>query len=166
MEMAANLVAPKSAGRRPCDDPSVAPRKARSRVTNGNVLIAGVDQRSPWVRRAKDILAAHIADLGGESNTSAAERSIVRRAAVLSVELERLEGRFATAGEASADDLDLYQRTAGNLRRLLEAVGLQRRSRDVTPSLGELLRQDLEERRTSDRPTAAERHSEGEEGTP
>jgi hypothetical protein len=35
-------------------------------------------------------------------------------------------GSFALAGEASAEDLDLYQRTAGNLRRLLEAVGLRK----------------------------------------
>jgi hypothetical protein len=63
----------------------------------------------------------------------AAERSITRRVAVLSVELEHLEARFATAGAASAEELDLYQRTANTLRRLLEAVGLQRRPRDVTP---------------------------------
>jgi len=66
-------------------------------------------------------------------NTSAAERSIVRRASTLTVELERLEAKFAAAGEACSNDLDLYQRTAGNLRRLLEAVGLERRARDVSP---------------------------------
>jgi len=71
--------------------------------------------------------------MSGEDNTSAAERSIVRRAAVLTVELERLEARFASAGEATAVDLDLYIRASGNLRRLLEAVGLHRRARDVTP---------------------------------
>jgi hypothetical protein len=57
----------------------------------------------------------------------------------MTIELERLEVKFATAGEASADDLDLYQRTAGNLRRLLESVGLSRCARDVTPMLGEIL---------------------------
>jgi hypothetical protein len=30
-----------------------------------------------------------------------------------------------------------YQRTAGSLRRLLEAVGLERRARDITPSMRE-----------------------------
>ena len=90
-------------------------------------LLPGVDQRSTWVRRCKELIADHISDLGGESNCSAAERSIVRRAAVLSVELERLEVRFALAGEASADDIDLYARVAANLRRLLESVGLKRR---------------------------------------
>jgi hypothetical protein len=114
--------------------------RQRSRVTNGSVLLPGADGRSVWVRRCKDIIEAHLSDLGGQKNTSEAERSIIRRASVMTVELERLEARFATAGEASAEELDLYQRTAGNLRRLLEAVGLQRRARDVT-TLADYLQQ-------------------------
>jgi hypothetical protein len=123
------------------DRASVVRRKDRqkSRITNGSALLPGVDGRSPWVRRCKDIIAAHLSDLGGEDNTSAAERSLVRRASVLTTELERLEVKFALAGEADVDDLDLYQRTAGNLRRLLEAVGLQRRTRDVLPTLAQYL---------------------------
>jgi hypothetical protein len=54
-----------------------------------------------------------------------------RRASVLSVELERMERQFALAGEASSDELDVYQRVANSLRRLLEAVGLQRRPRNA-----------------------------------
>jgi hypothetical protein len=65
-----------------------------------------------WARRARDILSEHITDLGGPDNTSAAERSLARRAAVMAVELERLELRFASAGEAADSDLDLYQRDA------------------------------------------------------
>ena len=120
---------------------SGAPKDAqKSAIANGR-LLPGIDQRSTWVRRCKELIADHISDLGGESNCSAAERSIVRRAAVLSVELERLEVRFALAGEASADDIDLYARVAANLRRLLEAIGLKRRSRDVTtPNLQTYLR--------------------------
>jgi hypothetical protein len=105
----------------------------KSRITNGTAFLPGIDGRSAWIRRAKDLISEHVADLGGLENTSAAERSITRRVAVLSVELENLEARFATAGAASPDDLDLYQRTANSLRRLLEAVGLQRRAKDVTP---------------------------------
>jgi hypothetical protein len=112
----------------------------RSRITNGSAFRPGIDNRGPWIRRCKDVLAAHLSDLGGPDNTSAAERSIVRRAAVLTAELEHLEVRFATAGEANADDLDLYQRTANSLRRLLEAVGLQRRTRDVTPTVADYLK--------------------------
>jgi hypothetical protein len=48
------------------------------------------------------------------------------------------------AGAASADDIDLYARVAAHLRRLLESVGLGRRSRDVSasvPNLATYLRQ-------------------------
>jgi hypothetical protein len=135
---------PESALDSPPDCPTVARQKGpqRSRVTNGSALLPdlpGIDGRSAWVRRCKDVIAAHLSDLGGEDNTSAAERSIIRRASVMTVELEQLEAKFAAAGSAEAGELDLYQRTSGNLRRLLEAIGLQRRSRDVTPSLSDYL---------------------------
>src|SRR5262249_43566306 len=96
-------------------------------------LLAGVDGRNAWVRRCKDIIRAHLADLGGKDNASIAEHSIIRRCAVLTTELERLEVRFALANEASAEDLALYVTAANALRRLLEVIGLQRRPRDVTP---------------------------------
>jgi hypothetical protein len=115
----------------------------RSRITNGSALLPGVDGRSAWVRRCKDVIGLHLSDLGGVDNVSEAEHSIVRRIAVLTCELERLEAVFATAGEATADQLDLYQRTANSLRRHLETIGIERRPRDVGPSLGDMLRADL-----------------------
>jgi hypothetical protein len=112
----------------------VRPDKAgKSRITNGSAFLPGIDGRSTWVRRAKDLCHAHLVDLGGYDNASAAERSIVRRVAVITTELENLERRFALAGFATAEDLGLYLTAANSLRRLLEAVGLQRRPRDVTP---------------------------------
>ena len=107
------------------------PSRQRSRITNGRLLPGDMDQRSAWVRRAKDVIASHLSDLGGEDNTSAAERSLVRRASILTVELERLEAQFAAAGAARPEDLDLYIRGSGNLRRLLESVGLQRRAKEI-----------------------------------
>lgn len=118
--------------------PTDRPTNTRSRVSNGSALLPGIDGRSAWVRRARDLIEDHTHDLGGTDRLSAAERSIVRRCAVLTVELERLEQGFAT-DTADATALDLYQRTAGNLRRLLEALGLQRRVRDVVPDLAQYL---------------------------
>ena len=112
------------------DSAGIARQKNRrkSKQANGTSLLPGVDGRSAWVRRAKELIADHTSDLGGIDNVSAAERSIIRRACVLTVELERMERTFALAGEASAEDPDIYARVAGNLRRLLEAVGLRRRA--------------------------------------
>jgi hypothetical protein len=127
----------------PLDRPEVARKSKsaqRSRVANGSALLGGVDGRSTWVRRLKECLDDHLSDL---PDASVAERSIIRRASVLEVELERLETKFALAGQASADELDIYARIAANLRRLLESVGLQRRARDVTPTLAEYLKKTM-----------------------
>jgi hypothetical protein len=111
----------------------------RSRITNGSALLPGVDGRSAWIRRCKDVISLHLSDLGGADNVSEAEHSIVRRCATLTVELERMEAVFATVGEASAADLGLYQRASNTLRRHLETIGLERRSRLITPDLHEYL---------------------------
>jgi hypothetical protein len=107
----------------------------RARVTNGKCLLPHVDGRSAWARRFRDIVGAYAADQGGDDGLSEGRRSIIRRCACLQTELELLETRFALAGGAEAGDLDLYQRTAGNLRRLLEALGLDRQPKDITPDL-------------------------------
>ena len=124
----------------PVGGPKVARKKdpQRSAIANGK-LLPGIDQRSGWVRRCKELLADHLSDLGGADNTSTAERSIVRRASVLTVELELMETKFAEAGQATVEQLDAYQRAASSLRRLLEAIGIQRRARDISPTLSDFL---------------------------
>jgi hypothetical protein len=103
-------------------------------VTGGVKLTPGIDGRCPWARRARDVMRALVADLGGPDQVTAAERAIIRRAAVLIIELERLEVRFAEDIAPKATDIDLYARGASHLRRLLESVGLKRRPRDITPN--------------------------------
>ena len=117
-------------------------KSGRSKVTNGKRFILGIDHRNPWIRRAKDLVAAHLSDV---PDASTAQCSLIRRCAVLTVQLEQLERKFALAnGNADAADLDLYQKTANTLRRHLETLGLHRRAkpvpdldlyRDVLPSL-------------------------------
>jgi hypothetical protein len=118
--------------------PVLARKKGRSAMTNGTIL-PGVDGRSTWARRLRDLVTLHVADLGGDENVSEAERAIIRRAATLICELERMEAGFAVADGADDAALEVYQRAANSMRRLLEAVGLQRRARDVTPTLGQYL---------------------------
>jgi hypothetical protein len=106
--------------------------KQRTKVHNGSQLWANVDGRSLWARRAGELLAAHISDLGGPDNISEGERALAKRCAVLITELERREAVFAQAGEATDEALAIYQTTVNTLRRTLEALGLRRRARDVT----------------------------------
>jgi hypothetical protein len=137
------IVATSSADRAP-----PAKSKQRSKIANGSTVLSGVDGRSLWLRRLKELIAEHVGDLGGDDNVSAAERALLRRGCVLIVECERLERQFALAGEASADQLETYGRVCGNLRRLLESVGLKRRSRPINEvTLGDILRDDLDQQR-------------------
>jgi len=115
---------------------STSPRKAArtlSRVTNGATLAAVADGRGAWARRLRDLIAEHTSDLGGAAQLSEARRQLVRRAATIEVALEQFDAKFAQAEEASIADLDAYQRAAGNLRRLLESIGLKRVAREVNP---------------------------------
>ena len=53
------------------------------------------------------------------------ERMLVNRAAMLALQLEMLETKFAdTDGVAGADDLNMYQRCLDTLRRTLQSLGL------------------------------------------
>src|SRR5262245_1537458 len=118
--------------------------KARSAVTNGRRLHVVRPGDTAWARRFRDVLAEIVSDLGGADVLSEGQRQLARRAATISIMCERLEG----AGAAGHDiDLDTYGTLTDRLGRCLQRLGLERRSRDVTPSLGDLLRADLEERR-------------------
>jgi hypothetical protein len=55
-----------------------------------------------------------------------------------------MEAKFAMKGGAKAWELAVYQRASNTLRRLLESVGLQRRARDITPTVDEYLREQQE----------------------
>jgi len=91
-----------------------------------------VDGRSLYVRRFRDVLSLHLSDAGGD-RASEAIKSMARRAATLTVELERLEAEFATSKDgATPNQLDLYQRLTNSLRRVLETIGLERQTRDIT----------------------------------
>jgi hypothetical protein len=115
---------------------------ASSKVTNGSLLVEDADQRTRWVRRLRDLMALHIADLGGPDNISEAERSIIRRAATLTVELEQMEAKFAVAGGAGREQLYQYQTCSNTLRRLLETVGMKRRPKNVGPTLDQYIEQE------------------------
>ncbi|MBZ9817278.1 hypothetical protein [Mesorhizobium sp. CA7] len=117
---------------RPPDQPPVAyaPSPQRSQIANGTATLLGAkDERSVYVRRMKEIIAEHVNDRGGLDALSAAEKSAIRRVAVLTIELEKLETRFAEDPTVGERTLDLYSRTAGNLGRLLERLGMKRREK-------------------------------------
>jgi hypothetical protein len=109
----------------------------RARVTNGKDLLPSVDGRSIWARIMRDTLNAMLNHVGGEDYASEPQRMLSRRVAAFEAELIHLEDGFARArseGRApDTADLDLYSRMSSAQRRMLEAIGLARTARDVTP---------------------------------
>lgn len=107
--------------------PRIFPPTTGTRIGRGSaMLLDGSDERSVYVRRLKELCTDYACDLGGVENTSAAQRAIIRRAAVLQIECEKIETRFAEDPTVGERTLDLYGRTAGNLRRMLETLGIRR----------------------------------------
>jgi len=108
----------------------------KSAITTGSRLLHEVDGRSATMRRLRDIIHAHQADLGGAAELSEGQRAILRRAALLQLQLEIMEQKFALRedGCASGKEMETYQRSSNSLRRLLESLGLHegRKARDVT----------------------------------
>jgi hypothetical protein len=99
--------------------------KLRSAISNGSKIFEDVDHRSAWVRRYRDLLWAHEADAGGGINLSEGQRSIIRRATMLELQLELMDSCFArNGGAATVPELETYQRVANTVRRLFESLGL------------------------------------------
>ncbi|MEL7719025.1 hypothetical protein AAG598_03185 [Citromicrobium bathyomarinum] len=105
---------------------------SRSRIANGSAVLAGVDGRSVTYRRYRDILGQLVSDLGGDP--SEAQMQIARRAASLAVWAEEQD---ASAANGEPLDIGTYTTASNSLRRLLADLGLERRARDVTPSIAE-----------------------------
>ena len=115
----------------------------KTALGNGRSLVAdnSLDGRSSWARRCRELIDAHCNDLGGFDNMSEAEKALVKRGVMLELQLELLEVRFAkNNGEALPDQLKSYQMATNSLRRLWQTLGLRRRPKDVTLTLGEVLR--------------------------
>ncbi len=123
------------------------PKRPQSRVTaqarkGVTTWLENRDKRGPVARRFRDLVGEITTDCGGPSALSENQRQIIRRIASLSVWCESQEARMADGEEI---DINEFQRTSNSLRRLCESIGLERRARDVTPSLAKY----LEAKRTS-----------------
>lgn len=108
-----------------------APKSSRQRsaVSNGTKAFIEGDERGPWTRRFKDLLALHLEDLGHPEHLSEAQNSIARRCATLEVQLEQMEAQASLGNDF---DMDLYQRASNTLGRLLDRLGIKRERREKT----------------------------------
>jgi hypothetical protein len=107
----------------------------RSRVTNGKTLFVDSDQRGPWARRWRDVLAEVLNDVsaGDADRLSEAQRQLARRCATISVQCEKMEGEAALGNDI---DLEQYGTLTDRLGRALQRLGIKRQiksAKDITP---------------------------------
>jgi hypothetical protein len=103
-------------------------RHSRARVTNRPLLIDGVDRRTSAARRFRDVMANLVREhSGGEGvgTLSTVEFGLIRQAAAMTVQAEKLQTLVASGKRVKADELI---RLSSEARRLMAA--LRRRKRE------------------------------------
>src|SRR5262249_30135299 len=125
----------------PTDDenrrgPAGVPLASRSAVTNGRRLHVVAPPDGKWARRFRDVLAEIVSARGGADLLSEGQRQLARRAATISIACERMEGE-AAAG--TPIDLEAYGKLTDRLGRTFQRLGLERKPRDVGPSLADII---------------------------
>lgn len=88
----------------------------RSRVSNRRKLLDGVDGRSVKARRFRDLVADFAADLGGADVLTVADWSLIRQAAIVTVEAETMQA--ALLNDQAIDRNDLVRLTNASARIL------------------------------------------------
>lgn len=109
------------------------PNFATRKGTN-HVSLTGVDGRSLMARRFREIYSGVESDLGGV--LTEAQRHLIARAATLAIWCEAREAELAQGEDFDAAG---YATISNALRRLLSDLGLERRARDVTPTLADFI---------------------------
>jgi hypothetical protein len=126
-------------------NPALTARKtqARSRVSNGQDLLPGIDGRSPMARRYRDIAAALISDNSGIAHCAEARVQLIRRFSAACVMAEAMEAKLVM-GEPI--DVAEHSLLASTLVRLAQRIGIDRRARDIVPDLKDYLAARSEEK--------------------
>jgi hypothetical protein len=118
--------------------------QGRSRVSNGHDVLPDVDGRSVMARRYRDIANAIFVDQGGADRCSESRHQLIRRFAAAAVLAEQLEARLVNGEQINVQE---HATLSSTLVRLAQRIGINRVARDISPTLGDLLRMDIEERR-------------------
>jgi hypothetical protein len=105
-----------------------------TRRGNGSTVLAGVDGRTTIARRFREISWALENDIGGDP--SEAQKALIARASAIICWCEERETEFAIGAEF---DIGSYGSATNAMRRLLSDLGIERVSKDVTPTLAEFV---------------------------
>lgn len=105
------------------------------RIRTRFLTLADLDRRTNAYKRTQSLISEMTADLGGDSEITTAQRLLIGRAAIAAVMTEDQEVKFLAGGVV---DPAIHATLSNSLRRLLEAIGISRVPRDVSPSLDQI----------------------------
>jgi hypothetical protein len=116
--------------------PTPGKKRARSRLSNGRDVLPDVDGRSVVARRYRDIMSAVVSDQGGAQHLSEAQLQLIRRFSAASMLAEQMEARLAQGEQINIQE---YSVLVSTIMRVAQRIGIGRRAKNVTPSLGDYL---------------------------
>ena len=96
------------------------------------LTLASLDGRTAAAKLVRELIAAIADDLGGSEQLTEGTRQLVQRAAVLGAFIEDCEARWIGGEEFETNE---YLAAINAQRRVLATIGLDRRAKDITPSL-------------------------------
>jgi hypothetical protein len=111
------------------------PAKHKTRAGNNWLKIDGVDSRTAFARRFRDVAVGLLRDLGiTEAQLSDTQKIQVRNAALLTAEIEQMHAKILK-GDGSPFEIEMLIRQQGLLNRLHWGLGLAPRKRqDIGPN--------------------------------
>ena len=105
------------------------------RIRTRFLTLADLDRRTNAYKWTQSLISEMTADLGGDSEITTAQRLLIGRAAIAAVMTEDQEVKFLAGGVV---DPAIHATLSNSLRRSLEAIGISRVPRDVSPSLDQI----------------------------
>jgi hypothetical protein len=109
---------------------------ARARASNEAAVLPDVDGRTVLGRRFRDIAEALMVDQGGADRLSEARIQLIRRFAAAACLAEQMESKLVRGEQI---DLQEHATLCSSLVRLGQRIGIDRRAKNITPSLAEYL---------------------------
>jgi hypothetical protein len=114
----------------------------RARVSNNHALLPDVDGRSALARRFKDIASQILVDQGGADQCSESRLQLIRRFSAAACLAEQMEAALVRGEQI---DITEHALLCSTLTRLAQRIGVERRARDITPSLADIMREHEEQ---------------------
>jgi hypothetical protein len=146
---------------KPRESPRKAPSRRRHRASLPRPFSRReIDGRSSAAKLFDQLTGAIEADLGGADQLSAIERNLVQAFAGAAVTLHHLNAQLMAGQEIN---LAQHAQAVSAMVRVASRLGLQRRQKDVGPSLADILAETEEESVAAEAAEAARRRAAREE---